>query len=213
MGETFNRRSAMLAMAGLVVLGGVSQAAVIVQPSDNASVYYTDAASGNNNGSTWLGSAGGEIDRKFLKFDLPAQIGAHSNITSAVLTLGSQNPTGLAAAYGVLEYVADDSWTSAGITWVNQPAATGAGYNVSIPYTFWYGNPSGELKDAFSEGGDDTLSFRLRGNIEDVNQSVYDKVSLAGGDTYLTIEYVPEPSGAALLLIAMLPLARRKRRV
>lgn len=183
-----------------------------VNASEIQGLYQTASSSGTV-ASVWLGSTPGEIDRKVLKFTLPAEIGANSNIVSAMLNVAAYNPGGFTAVHPVAEYLPDDTWTPATITWANQPAPSGSTYNLPVPVGGWNIYSSPDFSAELTEGGGETVSLRLRGNVEDMTQLAYNHVSLDTGNVYLTIDYVPEPSSAALLIGgALLPTARRYRR-
>jgi len=211
MGEIRKTTVLLLAAAGfsLSAISAASAATIQIQPSH---VGYLDTFDSNTD-SIWLGSAGGSYGRKYLKFELPAEIGAHGNITSAVLTVAARNPAENPNAYGVLEYLPDDSWTPATLSLINQPTPSGGTYDVPMPSSAWTMYSSGDLSGAFTEGGGDTLSLRLRGHVEDTSQLVYNQVSTSAGNVYLAVEYaVPEPSSAGLLLCGLIfPLMRRSR--
>jgi hypothetical protein len=87
---------------------------------------------GSNN-SLWVKSDNGKVRRSYVKFPLPAIPGG-CTVTSAVLRLyvrtGPQART-------LAVYRAGAAWTEAGITWNNQPPATGTAVTAAYTAPGW----------------------------------------------------------------------------
>lgn len=190
----------MMTICLMVVLVGMANAATVeLNPTD-----WGIVDSANPDTSYWEGTSNSYIGKQsagnhrfFVKFDLPSEIGANANITSAILSISANDP-----GYndpnirGTLTYVADDSWGST-LTYNNQPGTSGSDYNVDIAFG-WARYPSEELVGMFSENGGETVSMRLRCSIENVT-SVYNWIDQ--DSSKLTIEYVPEPATIGLLTL------------
>ena len=144
-----------------------------------------------------------------MKFDLPAEIGSNSNITSVVYSQVSSTPD--SGMDGKIRYVANDSWAGSTVTWNTMPTASGDEYAVDVVAGWVPRDVSGNVSGIFMENGGQTVTLQYRAASE--NPYYYNQVSFGSTDTpKLTIDYVvPEPATIGLLAIGAVSMLRKRK--
>jgi len=221
----------LLSQAAIGVTFTISAHAVVIPVAEDASVIGDIDAFSNQNGNIYRGGLFSGVDgivgpddpsRFYLKFNLPAYT-AGTIISSATLT-GYYNDDYDAADDRTHSFflAANDGWTESGITWNNQPGATGpalAAFDAAAatPGTFLNWNITSAANGEYS--GDGVLSILLRADDESLvesnaNWEYFASKEYDAGLAFklsVTIVPVPEPTTLSLLFPGLLALMASRR--